>query len=157
MRLQGYYDDMQDRILLRLWDVPSGDTAVWLTRRQWLGIALACHRARSIITQQGGYPVRSARNSAAADKEQMGRYGADRAEAFKSPLVSTVKFRRIPFGLRIEIAAEGSAPLALTLKEEDLFSFIGLVERLAAKAKWDLSAALSRMGKSVTPKKQLLH
>jgi hypothetical protein len=157
MRIQGYYDGMQDRILLRLWDVPSGDTAVWLTRRQWLAIALACHRARSVITQQGGYPVRSARDTAAADKERMRRHGMDREEDLKSPLVSTVQFRRIPFGLRIEIAAEGSAPLALALKGEDLFSFIGLVEDLAAKAKWDLRAALSRMAKSATPKKQLYH
>jgi hypothetical protein len=157
MRIQGYYDAVQDRILLRLRDVPSGDTALWLTRRQWLAIALACHRTRSVITQQGGYPVRSARNAAAADKERIGRDGADRTEALKSPLASTVKFRRIPFGLRIEIAMEGSAPIALTLKGEDLFSFIGLVEDLAAKAKWDLPAALSRMAKSATPKKQLLH
>jgi len=68
-----------------------------------------------------------------------------------------VKFRRIPFGLRIEIGTEGSAPLALTLKGENLFSFIGLVENLAGKAKWDLPAALSRMSKSAAPKKQLLH
>ena len=81
----------------------------------------------------------------------------DRTEALQSPLVSTVKFRRIPFGLRIEIAAEGSSPLALALKGEDLFTFIGLVENLAAKAKWDLPAALSRMSKSAPPKKQLLH
>jgi hypothetical protein len=147
---------MQDRILLRLWNVPSGDTALWLTRRQWLGIALACHRARSIITQQGGYPVRPGRNTAAAGKEQMSGYGSGRAETFKSPLVSTVKFRRTPFGLRIEIAAEGSVPLALTLKGENLSFFIGLVERLAARAKWDLPAALSRMGKSVTAKKRVL-
>ena len=156
MRIQGRYDGMQDRILLRLWNEVSGETAVWLTRRQWLAIALACHRTRSVITQQGGYPVRSARNTA-ADKEKMGRRGVDREEALKSALVSTVKFRRIPFGLRIEIAAEGSAPLALALKGENLFSFIGLVEDLAAKAKWDLPAALSRMAKSPTPKKQLLH
>jgi len=157
MHLQGYYDAMQDRVLLRLQDEMSGETALWLTRRQWLGIALACHRARSIITQQGRYPVRSTRNTVAADKEKVGRHGADRTEALKSPLVSTVKFRRIPFGLRIEIGTEGSAPLALTLKGEDLFSFIGLVENLAGKAKWDLPAALSRMAKSAAPKKQLLH
>ena len=157
MHLQGYYDGMQDRILLRLWDLPSGDTAVWLTRRQWLAIALACRRARSIITQQGGCPVHLARDTTAADKERMRRHGADRTEDLKSPLVSTVKFRRIPFGLRIEIGTEGSAPLGLILKGEDLFSFIGLVEDLAGKAKWDLPAAVSRMGKSVTPKKQLLH
>jgi len=156
MRIQGYYDGMQDRVLVRLQDEVSGERAVWLTRRQWLAIALACHRTRSVITQQGGYPVRSARNTS-ADKEKMGRRGADRVEALKSPLVSTLKFRRIPFGLRIEIAAEGSAPLALILKGEDLFSFIRLVEDLAAKAKWDLPAALSRMAKSATPKKQLYH
>ncbi len=157
MHLQGYYDATQDRIFLRLWDEASGETAVWLTRRQWLGIALACYRARSVIMQQGGYPVRSAKDTAAAGKEQMARHGADRKEALKSPLVSTVKFRRIPFGLRIEIGTEGSTPLALTLKGENLFSFIGLVEDLAARAKWDLPAALSRMSESPPPKKQLLH
>jgi len=157
MHIQGNYDAMQDRVLLRLQEEMSGEKAVWLTRRQWLGMALACHRARSIITQQGGYPVRSTKDTAAEGKEKMRRHGADRTEALQSPLVSTVKFRRIPFGLRIEIGTEGSAPLALTLKGEDLFSFIGLVENLAAKAKWDLPAAVSRMGKSATPKKQLLH
>jgi hypothetical protein len=55
MRLQGFYDAVQDRILLRLWDVPpSEDTLLWLTRRQWLAIALACYRARSANAQQGG-------------------------------------------------------------------------------------------------------
>ncbi len=157
MHIQGYYDATQDRILLRLWDEASGETAVWLTRRQWLGIALACDRTRSIITQQGGYPAHSAKDTAVEDKEKMRRRGVDRTEALQSPLVSTVKFRRIPYGLRIEIGTEGSAPFALILKGENLFSFIGLVENLAGKAKWDLSAALSRMAKSATPKKQLLH
>jgi len=157
MRLQGYYDGMQDRILLRLWNVPSGDTAVWLTRRQWLAIAQACYQARSAATRQGGHPVRPGRNTAEAGKEQRSVYGAGRAESLKSPLVSTVKFRRTPFGLRIEIATEGSVPLALTLKGENLSFFIGLVERLAAKAKWDLPVALSRMGKSVTATKRVLH
>jgi len=157
MHIQGYYDAMQDRILLRLWDETSGETAAWLTRRQWLGIALACHRASAVITQQGGYPVRPAKDTAALNKERMARHGVDRTEAMRSPLISSVKFRRIPFGLRIEIGTEGSAAVALTLKGEDLFSFIGLVEGLAAKAKWDLPAALSRMAKSLPPKKEVLH
>ncbi len=158
MRLKGDYDVMQDRILLRLWDAPSsGDTALWLTRRQWIAIALACYRARSAAAQQGEHPLRPRRNTAEAGKEQRSGYGADRAEIFKSPLASTVKFRRSPFGLRIEIGTEASVPLALTLKGENLSSFIGLVERLAARAKWDLPAALSRLGKSVTAKKRVLN
>lgn len=157
MQLQGHYDDMQDRVLLRLWDLPSGDTAVWLTRRQWLAIGLACHRARSFIKQQAGEPVRPRKEADAAGKEQRRDPGLGREEAYRSPLVSTVKFRRVPFGLSIEIATEGSAPLFLTLKGENLSSFTGLVERLAAKAKWDLRAALSRMGKPVAAKKQVLH
>lgn len=156
MRLQGYYDAMQDRILLRLWNVPSGDTALWLTRRQWLAIALACYRVRSATARQGGHSVRPRRNTAAAGKDQMSGYGSGRAESFKSPLVSTVKFRRTPFGLRIEIAAEASVPLDLTLKGENLSFFIGLVERLAARAKWDLPAALSRMDRPVTAQKRVL-
>jgi len=157
MQLQGHYDDIQDRVLLRLWDLPSGDTAVWLTRRQWLAIAQACYQARSSIKQQAGETVRPRRNTAAAGKGQMSGYGEGRAETYKSPLVSTVKFRSTPFGLRIEIATEASAPLTLTLKGENLSSFISLVERLAARAKWDLPAALSRMGKPVTAKKRVLH
>jgi hypothetical protein len=157
MQLQGHYDDIQDRVLLRLWDLPSGDTAVWLTRRQWLAIALACHRARSFIKKQAGETVRPRKEADAAGKGQRSESGLGREEAYRSPLVSTVKFRRVPFGLSIEIAAEGSAPLALTLKGEDLFSFIRLVEDLAARAKWDLPAALSRVAKSATPKKQLYH
>jgi hypothetical protein len=157
MQLQGHYDDIQDRVLLRLWDLPSGDTAVWLTRRQWLAIALACHRARSFIKKQAGETVRPRKEADAAGKGQRRESGLGREEAYRSPLVSTVKFRRVPFGLSIEIAAEGSAPLALTLKGEDLFSFIRLVEDLAARAKWDLPAALSRVAKSATPKKQLYH
>ena len=157
MRLKGHYDGMQDRILLQLWNLPSGDTAVWMTRRQWLAIAQACYQARSSIKQQAGETVHPRRNTGAAGKEQASGYGSGRAETVKSPLVSTVKFRRTPFGLRIEIAAEASAPLALTLKGENLSSFTGLVERLAAKAKWDLRAALSRMGKPVAAKKRVLH
>lgn len=157
MRLKGYYDAMQDRILLRLWDVPCGDTAVWLTRQQWLAIALACHRARSATARQGEEHVRPQRNAAAAGKEQASGQGEGGAATVKAHLVSSVKFRRIPSGLRIEIATEAPAPLALTLKGENLSFFIELVERLAARAKWDLPAALSRMGKSVTAHKRLLH
>ena len=176
MHLKGDYDAVQDRILLRFWDVPSGDTVLWLTRRQWVAIALACYRARSAAAQQGGQPVRPRKN--ATGKEQASGYGEDAGsgsmgsrrmqeqaggpgeggrETVKASLVSTVKFMRIPSGLRMKMTTEEPAPLFLTLKGENLSSFTGLVERLAAKAKWDLPAALSRMGKSLTAKKRVLH
>jgi hypothetical protein len=155
MRLKGDYDAVQDRILLRFWDVPSGDTALWLTRRQWLAIALACYRARSAAAQQGGQPVRPRKN--ATGKEQASGPGEGGRETVKTSLVSTVKSMRIPSGLRMKMTTEGPAPLFLTLKGENLSSFTGLIERLAARAKWDLPAALSRMGKSVTAKKRVLH
>jgi hypothetical protein len=157
MRLKGDYDAAQDRILLKLWDAsPSGDVALWLTRRQWLAIALACYRARSSAAQQGEQqPVRPRKND--AGKESASGPGKGGEETVKASLVSSVKFQRIPSGLRIKMTTKAPAPLFLTLKGENFTLFTRLVERLAAKAKWDLPLAISRMGNAITPKKRLLH
>lgn len=178
MRLKGDYDTVQDRILLRFWDdaAPSGNTVLWLTRRQWLAIALACYRARSANAQQGGQPVRPRKNAAGKEpasvpgegaesgsmgsrrmQEQAGGPGDGAEENVKASLVSDVKFQRIPSGLRIKMTTEAAAPLFLTLKGESFSLFTRLVERLAAKAKWGLPAAISGMGNAVTAKKGILH
>ena len=160
MRLKGDYDAVQDRILLKLWDAgPSGDTALWLTRRQWLAIALACYRARSTAAQQGGQPVpvRPRRNGPGKEQGKTIVQEEAGARPVKASLVSAMKFSRIPSGLRIQITTEASAPLVLTMKGENFSFFTGMLERLAAKAKWDLPAAISRMGNVVTAKKGLLH
>ena len=157
MPIHGFYDAAQDRILLRLDGVSSGgDIALWLTRRQWLAIAMACYRVRA-ATRQSKPVARTAGKAPAKSQAVVPR--AESAETEKADLVCSLKFRSNPSGLRIHIETAEQAPLALTLKGEGLSSFIGLVEGLAARAKWDLSAGLLRlgMGRSDTPQKQVWH
>ena len=87
-----------------------------------------------------------------------GRAPADIGKASASAgFVSGIKFRRLPAGLRIEIESGAPMPLALTLKDEGLASFADMVERLAAKAKWDLAAAKARIGDATLVPKRMLH
>lgn len=179
MHLKGDYNPVQDRILLRFWDdaAPSGDTALWLTRRQWVAIALACYRARSANAQQDGQqPVRPRKNVAGkepasglgegAESGAMGSRGMQGQaigpgkggrENVKVSLVTEVKFHRIPSGLRIKMTTEAPSPLFLTLKGESFTLFTGMVESLAAKAKWNLPAAISCVSNAVTARKRIVH
>lgn len=155
MTIQGCYDAVQDRILLRLGGaVPgTGTPALWLTRRQWLAIALECYRVR---TAAGPAKTSAPGGKKTAAKAPVAMGSADPT---KTALVANLKFRRLPSGLRIHIETADGEPFILTLKEEGLASFIGLLEGLATKAKWDLSAGLLRMGlgRSVAPQKQVWH
>lgn len=172
MRVQGHYDPAQDRVLLRLSSESSPDvSAVWLTRRHWTEIAVACDRARAALGDEGASP-RPSRNTTAEGKAAAGRGGsrAEKAAAreaggrgdvqagiAEANLVTTLKFRRLPGGLRIEIATEGPSLAALTLKGENLTYFADLVQRLAATAKWDLPAAIARMQTQAPAPKRMLH
>jgi hypothetical protein len=173
MQVQAHYDPAQDRIMLRLKDAAAADgTAVWLTRRQWTEIALACRRVaaalppgdradrpRKSVTGAGKEPAGGQRQGggAAAAGTTVGGKGESRAAAATASLVSRIRFRRLPSGLRIEIATDAPAPIALTLKGESLASFNEMVEGLAAKANWDLPAALSRMSQPGVAPKRVLH
>jgi hypothetical protein len=172
MHVQAHYDPAQDRIMLRLRDAAAADgTAVWLTRRQWTEIALACRRVAAALP--GDKADRPRKSVTGAGKEQAGRQrqggpaaaaGTTVGDKSRSPaataaasLVSRIRFRRLPSGLRIEIATDAPAPIALTLKGESLASFVDMVEGLAAKANWDLPAALSRMSEPGAAPKRVLH
>ena len=156
MRMQALYDPAQDRILLRLWDAAPGEaTALWLTRRQWTEIAAACIRVRA-STEPRSKPDRPRKSMTPAGGSTGGQADAKPTTA-SARLVSGLKFRRLLSGMRIEIATEASTPLALNLTGDNLVFFADLVERLAAKAKWDLPAALARLDNPVAPKKRLLH
>lgn len=156
MRIQGFYDAAQDRILLQLQEVsPSENVAFWLTRRQLLTIVMACYRVRA-ATRQSNAQVGSATKAPAKTPAAVPKA----AGAVKGALVSSLKFRRIPSGgLRIHIETAAQEPFVLALNDGGLSSFIGLVEDLAGKAKWDLSAALLRMGlgRSAAPQKHMWH
>ena len=165
MHMQGLYDSGQDRILLRLWDATGGeDTALWLTRRQWTEIAAACKRvgasteprSKSDRPRKSMTPAGGSTGGPGSAKSTGGPGGA-KSTAVSARLVSGVRFRRLPSGLRIEIATEAPTPLALNLTGDNLAFFADLVERLAAKAKWDLPAALARLDNPVAPKKRMLH
>jgi hypothetical protein len=160
MQVQGHYDPVQDRILLQLRGAPPvGDAALWLTRRQWTEIAAACGKVRPAVAAQEnargeprGAPARAAKAGNRTPAEHA-------AAAAKAALVTAVRFRRAPAGLRIEFATGAPTPLVLVLKAENLASFTDLVERLATKANWDLPAALARLGEAapVPPAKRTLH
>jgi hypothetical protein len=173
MRLRGEYDAAQDRIVLTLWDgrVAGGDQLLWVTRRQWLAIAVACYRVRSAAALEGEQPVGLRRRVAsvepavgpgAADAGSIGiqpmpdgtdDYGSG-GENVKESLVSGVKLQRIPSGVRIRLTTtEAEVPFFLPLRGENFTLFIKLVERLAARAKWDLPAAVLRM-KNIAPVKK---
>ena len=55
MQLQAHYDPVQDRVLLRRPGAsPAEDMALWLTRRQWTAIAIACDRVRAAAESASG-------------------------------------------------------------------------------------------------------
>lgn len=140
MHLRGEYVAAQDRVLLKLRGGPSREVALWLTRRQWLAIALACQEARSIAELQGERQGRQ-RKGEAGDGSEAGGGDGDTAAS----LVSAVRFQRVPFGLRIKLTTEERASFFLPIIGENLRSFGRQVERLAARAKWDLPAAIERV------------
>lgn len=157
MRMQGHYDAVQDRILLVLLDAsPAGDAAIWLTRRQWTAIAIACDRAVAALAGESRDDVARRKKAAAAAGPSRAPADIDKASA-SAGFVSGIKFRRLPAGLRIEIESGAPVPLALTLKGDGLASFVDMVERLAAKAKWDLAAAKARIGDAALVPKRMLH
>lgn len=174
MHMQAHYDPAQDRIMLRLRDSASAEgSTLWLTRRQWTQIALACRqvaaasapeekaeRPRKKVAEVGKEQAggqREGGSSAAAARTTVVGKNESRAAAATASLVSRIRFRRLPSGLRIEMASDAPAPLALTLKGESLATFADLVERLAAKATWDLGAAMLRIGHTSAARKRMLH
>jgi hypothetical protein len=169
MNLRGDYDAVEDRIVLTLWDgtVSGGNHLLWVTRRQWLAIAAACYRTRSSAALEGEQFV-TPRKKAADPEGQTGFGGATPipegsghyvvgGESVKVSLVSDVKFQRIPSGLRMKLTTEARGPLYLPLKGENFPLFIKLVERLAARAKWDLPAAISRMKNGESVQKEFVN
>ena len=79
------------------------------------------------------------------------------AAAAKASPVTGIKFRQGSAGLRIEFTAAEPTPVVLALRGESLASFGDLVARLAAKAKWDLDAALLRISQTPAAPKRMLH
>lgn len=154
MRIHGFYNAAEDRVLLKLEDLPqAGNMHLWFTRRHCLAIALACRRVRRTMFDPGvGRPLRSG-------TQQPVNSGSESDDAVNAVLVSAVKFRRIPGGLRLELTTAAPEPFMLLLKGDSLASFEALIKRLSSVAKWDLSAGLLRMdaGGQATSQKHLLH
>lgn len=169
MHVKGDYDAVQDRILLSVWGGPAGKSALWLTRRQWLAIALSCNRVHAATAaKQNDGPRDTARQKAAGGKPEVevravlpdktdDGYRSDASEDVKPSLVSKVNFQRIASGMRIALITEEEKTLFLPLKGENLSFFARLVERLAVKARWDFPTALSRMKKTVPVQKALIN
>jgi hypothetical protein len=175
MHLKANYEASQDRVLLTLRGGPSGDVAFWLTRRHWLSIALACYRARTMVpgeTDQVGRLRQKAADkelSAGAGLAPSGSLGIERISETTddretdgeagviATLVSYVRFQSIPTGIGIRMTTEEGTRFFLPLRGDNVPRFTTLIERLAAKAKWDLPAAISRMGKGRSSQKRFVN
>jgi hypothetical protein len=169
MHVKGDYNAVQDRILLSVWGGPTGKSALWLTRRQWLAIALSCKRVQAATgAKQNDGPRDTARQKMAGGKPEVevraalpdktdDGYSSDASEDVKPSLVSKVSFQRLASGMRITLITEEEKTLFLPLKGENLSFFARLVERLAAKARWDFPTAMSRMKKAVPVQKALIN
>jgi hypothetical protein len=158
MQLQAHYDPVQDRVLLRRRGAsPDDEAALWITRRQLTSIAVACARAStSVSTSSGEGDQRPKVASGTARRERSSPPEGQVEDAnANAKLVTGIKFRRGPAGLRIELAVDDAAPLAIALKGGDLAAFAELLARVAARAKWDLEAALARVGSAAAPNRTL--
>ena len=134
MHVKGDYDAVQDRILLSVWGGPTGKSALWLTRRQWLAIALSCNRVHATAAKQNDGPRDTARQKVAGGKPEVevraalpdktdDGYSSDQKEDVKPSLVSKVSFQRIASGMRITLITEEEKTLFLPLKGENLSLF----------------------------------
>lgn len=149
MNINGQYYSDQDRILLKLDQDGSGGSAFWLTRRQWLALARVCRRA---LENDNSPPPSSGARAAPAPRHPIQGGGpgqqAEGSLAEEVRLLAALKYRRTAAGFRIVLAALEGEPVVLLLQGRGLADFMRLIEGLAAKAQWDLPAALARIAQA---------
>ena len=156
MQLQAHYDPVQDRVLLRRRGAsPDDEAALWITRRQLTSIAVACARASASLSTSSGEGDERPKVASGTVRRARSSPPEGQVEVANAKLVTGIKFRRGPAGLRIELAADDVAPLAIALKGKDLAAFVELLARVAARAKWDLEAALARVGSAAATNRTL--
>ncbi|MGR8999308.1 MAG: hypothetical protein ACU88J_09705 [Gammaproteobacteria bacterium] len=139
--MQLYYDQNEDRILLKL-DTADKEIVSWLTRRQCLFLIDKGRESQSRLSEKAASHI-PGKKKQIATKEKISVISKYAEQAVKA---KNLKCAISNNALKISFATDGSdADINLQLKEGDLQAFIDMLMKLAVKANWGLTEALGRM------------
>lgn len=139
--MQLYYDQNEDRILLKL-ETADRMVVSWLTRRQCLFLIQKGRESQSSTSEKTTSHVQSKKKQSAT-KERLSaitKYAEQASKAKKLKCAISNNAVRISFA-----TDDSDANVNLQLKDGDLQGFIDMLMKLAAKANWGLIEALGRM------------
>ncbi|MDD5319221.1 MAG: hypothetical protein PHD43_01145 [Methylococcales bacterium] len=142
--MQLYYDQNEDRILLKL-EAADKMVVSWLTRRQCLFLIQKGRESQS-GRLKGSEKTTSniqGKKKQAATKERisaLAKYGEQATTAKKLKCAISNNAIKISFA-----TDDSDANINLQLKNGDLQEFIDILMKLAVRANWGLTEALGRM------------
>jgi hypothetical protein len=139
--VQLYYDQNEDRILLKL-ETPDKMVVSWLTRRQCLFLIQKGRESQSGTFEKTASTIQSKKKQTVT-KERVSAIAKYVEQASKATKLKCAVSNN---AIKISFATDDSdANINLQLKDEDLQGFIDMLSRLAVKANWGLTEALGRM------------
>lgn len=139
--MQLYYDQNEDRILLKL-DTADQVLVSWLTRRQCLFLIQKGRALQSRLAEKAASTL-PGKNKLASTREKVSMISKYAEQAGKA---KNLKCTISDNAVKISFAANDSdANINLQLRDGDLQAFIGMLMELACKANWGLPEALERM------------
>ena len=139
--MQLYYDQNEDRILLKL-ETAGRMVVSWLTRRQCLFLIQKGRESQSGTFEKTASNIQSKKKQTLT-KERVSAIAKYTEQASKA---KKLKCAISSNAIKISFATDDSdASINLQLKDEDLQGLIDMLMRLAVKANWGLTEALGRM------------
>lgn len=130
------FNAQEDRMVFTL-QAPQQVHRYWLTRRQCVGLVLACRRVMASLPNL----------PALARAEKTGRpsTAAPEEEAISvQPTLTRVAVRRQQQTLALTFSGHGEAPQTVRLGPAEQLRLLRHLRRLAERARWDLNAAIAR-------------
>lgn len=139
--MQLYYDQNEDRILLKL-DVADKLIVSWLTRRQCLFLIDKGRESQSSPFERDTSTMQSKKRQTAT-KEKVSTIAKYAEQASKTKKLKCAIFKN---AIKISFATDDNdANINLQLKDGDLQEFIDMLMKLADRANWGMTEALGRM------------
>jgi hypothetical protein len=139
--VQLYYDQNEDRILLKL-DVADKLIVSWLTRRQCLFLIHKGRESQSSPFERDTSTMQSKKRQTAT-KEKVSTIAKYAEQASKTKKLKCAIFKN---AIKISFATDDNdANINLKLKDGDLQEFIDMLMKLADRANWGMTEALGRM------------
>jgi hypothetical protein len=139
--VQLYYDQNEDRILLKL-DVADKLIVSWLTRRQCLFLIDKGRESQSSPFEKDTSTMQSKKKQTAT-KGKVSTIAKYAEQASKTKKLKCAIFKN---AIKISFATDDNeANINLQLKDGDLQEFIDMLMKLADRANWGMTEALGRM------------